>query len=41
MNQEKLDKLIDAVSTLIREIVTEFIDIEQEQKSNNNNGQMK
>ena len=29
MNQEKLDKLIDAVSTLVREIVTEIVDMEE------------
>ena len=28
MNQEKLDKLIDAVSTLVREIVTEIVNME-------------
>ena len=28
MNQERLDKLIDAISTLIREIVTEIVDME-------------
>ena len=28
MNQERLDKLIDAISTLIREIVTEIVDTE-------------
>ena len=29
MNQERLDKLIDAISTLIREIVTEIVDMEE------------
>ena len=28
MNQERLDKLIEAISTLIREIVTEIVDME-------------
>ena len=28
MNQERLDKLIDAISTLVREIVTEIVDME-------------
>ena len=29
MNQKRLDKLIDAISTLIREIVTEIVDMEE------------
>ena len=29
MNQERLDKLIEAISTLIREIVTEIVDMEE------------
>ena len=29
MNQERLDKLIDAISTLVREIVTEIVDREE------------
>ena len=29
MNQERLDKLIDAISTLVREIVTEIVDMEE------------
>ena len=28
MNQKRLDKLIDAISTLVREIVTEIVDME-------------
>ena len=28
MNQKRLDKLIEAISTLIREIVTEIVDME-------------
>ena len=28
MNQERLNKLIDAISTLVREIVTEIVDME-------------
>ena len=29
MNQKRLDKLIDAISTLVREIVTEIVDMEE------------
>ena len=29
MNQERLNKLIDAISTLVREIVTEIVDMEE------------
>ena len=29
MNQERLDKLIEAISTLVREIVTEIVDMEE------------
>ena len=29
MNQERLNKLIDAISTLAREIVTEIVDMEE------------
>ena len=29
MNQKRLNKLIDAISTLIREIVTEIVDMEE------------
>ena len=28
MNQKRLDKVIDAISTLVREIVTEIVDTE-------------
>ena len=28
MNQDRLNKLIDAISTLVREIVTEIVDME-------------
>ena len=28
MNQESLNKLFDAISTLVREIVTEIVDME-------------
>ena len=29
MNQKRLDKLIEAISTLVREIVTEIVDMEE------------
>ena len=29
MNQDRLNKLIDAISTLVREIITEIVDMEE------------